>query len=126
MATGILCIDDDRLFCEAIASVLRDAGYAVHTAGTVGDGLPLLEGVDLAIVDLNLQGLPGDALVRAIREVRAMPVILTSGAPAAEGRAIARSCGAQHFLPKPFDLDELLRVIRTLLAEARAARAVLN
>jgi DNA-binding response OmpR family regulator len=126
VGTGILCIDDDRLFCEAIATVLRDAGYAVRTANTVGDGLPLLSGVDLAIVDLNLSGLPGDALVRAIREVRSMPVILTSGAPAAEGRAIARACGAQHFLAKPFDLDELLRVVRTLLAEAHAALAARN
>lgn len=120
METGILCIDDDPLFCEAIASVLRDAGYRPHTAGTVGDGLQLLADAELVIVDLNLQGIPGDALVRAIREVRTMPVILTSGAPAAEGRAIARACGAQHFLPKPFEFDELLRVVRTLLAEARA------
>lgn len=126
MATGILCIDDDRLFCDAIAAVLGDAGYEVRTAGTVGDGLEQLEGVDLAIVDLNLQGLPGDGLVRAIREVRNLPVILTSGAPAAEGRAIARSCGAQHFLPKPFDIDELLPVVRTLIAESRASRAALN
>jgi DNA-binding response OmpR family regulator len=124
--TGILCIDDDHLFCEAIASSLRDAGYRAFTACTVGDGLELLDRADLVIVDLNLQGLPGDSVVRAIREVRTIPVILTSGASADDGRAIARSCGAQHFLPKPFDLDELLRVVRTLLAEARASRISVN
>ena len=55
-----------------------------------------------------------------------MPVILTSGAGSAEGRTIAKACGADHFLAKPFDLDELLRVVRTLLAEAAASRLALN
>ncbi len=117
---GILCIDDDRAFCETLAAVLRDAGYEPRTARTAGEGLRLLEGCDLAIVDLNLAGLPGDALVRAIREVRTIPVILTSGAPPSDGRGIARSCGAEHFLPKPFELDELLSVVDTLLRDSRA------
>lgn len=116
---GILCIDDDAQFCEAIAGVLTDVGYHTFTARTAGEGLAHVKDVALAIVDLHLRGLPGDELVRAIREVRQIPVILTSGVPAEDGREIARRCGAAHFLPKPFDLDELLRVVDTLLGEAR-------
>ena len=119
---AILCIDDDSLFCEAIAGVLREAGYRVLTARTAGEGLDRALEAELAIVDLHLRGLPGDGLVGPIREVRQIPVILTSGIPAADGKAIARRCGAQHFLPKPFDLSELLLVVDTLLGDARAER----
>jgi DNA-binding response OmpR family regulator len=118
---AILCIDDDAQFCKAIADALREAGHHTVTARTAGEGLRLLTDVELAIVDLNLRGLPGDEVVRAIREVRPIPVILTSGVEPSDGRAIARSCGARHFLPKPFDLDELLAVVETLLAEAALA-----
>ena len=119
----ILCIDDDPQFCDAIAGALADAGYRALSARTAGEGLQHAREVDLAIVDLHLRGLSGDELVRAIREVRSIPVILTSGVQLEEGRAIARRCCAQHFLAKPFDLDELLRVVDTLLGEARDARS---
>ena len=119
---AILCIDDDPQFCDAIAGVLTDAGYHAVAARTAGEGLQKAREVDLAIVDLHLRGLSGEELVRAIREVRAIPVILTSGVAPEDGRSVARRCGAQHFLPKPFDLDELLRVVDTLLGEAKDAR----
>lgn len=118
---SILCIDDDASFCRAVADALQDAGHRAMTARTAGEGLRAIDGVDIAIVDLNLRGLQGDELVRAIREVRDIPVILTSGVPPADGKVLARSCGARHFLAKPFDLDELLAVVETLLAEARLA-----
>jgi DNA-binding response OmpR family regulator len=121
---AILCIDDDPQFCDAIAGVLGDAGYRAVAARTAGEGLQHARIVELAIVDLHLRGLSGEELVRAIREVRPdVPVILTSGVPPEDGKLIARRCGAQHFLPKPFDLDELLRVVDTLLGDARAAEA---
>lgn len=101
---------------------LRLGGFTPLTARTAGEGLRLLPSVELAIVDLNLSGLPGDEVCRAIREVRGIPVILTSGAPSSEGRALARSCGAAHFLRKPFPLEELLQVVGTLVAEAASAR----
>lgn len=118
---AILCIDDDSQFCDAIVGVLRDAGYRAISARTAGEGLKHAGSVDLAIVDLHLRGLGGDEVVKAIREVRAIPVILTSGVPPEDGRTIARRCGAQHFLAKPFDLDELLKVVDTLLGDARVA-----
>lgn len=117
---AILCIDDDAQFCRAISDALHEAGHRTETARTAGEGLSLLTGVDLAIVDLNLRGLPGDELVKAILEVSSIPVVLTSGVEPADGKAIARTCGARHFLAKPFDLDELLTVVETLLAERRA------
>lgn len=120
---AILCIDDDPQFCAAIAGALREAGYGVITARTAGEGLERAREAELAIVDIHLRGLPGDGLVRPLREVRQIPVILTSGIPQADGREIARRCGAQHFLPKPFDLAELLLVVDTLLGDARAERA---
>lgn len=116
---AILCIDDDPQFCDAIAAVLGDAGYQAHSALTAGDGLQRAKESDLAIVDIHLRGLSGEEVVRAIKEVRNIPVILTSGFAPDEGRLAARRCGAQHFLAKPFDLDELLRVVETLLCDAR-------
>ena len=119
---AILCIDDDPRFCAAIAGALADAGYEAVAARTAGEGLQSAAAIDLAIVDLHLRGLSGDALVRAIREVREIPIILTSGVSPEDGRLVAQRCGAQHFLPKPFDVDELLRVVDTLLGEAKDAR----
>ena len=108
---AILCIDDDPQFCDAIATVLADAGYSTQFALTAGDGLQRARESDLAIVDIHLRGLSGEEVVRAIKEVRDIPVILTSGFEPDEGKLAARRCGAQHFLAKPFDLDELLKVV---------------
>lgn len=116
---AILCIDDDPQFCDAIAGVLSDAGYRAIATRTAGEGLRYAREADLAIVDLHLRGLPGDGLVRSIREVHSIPVILTSGVHPEDGKQIARGCGAQHFLAKPFELDELLRVVDTLLSQAK-------
>lgn len=119
---AILCIDDDPQFCDAIRNVLEDAGYRALAARTAGEGLQRAREIELAIVDVHLRGLSGEEVVRALREVHRIPVILTSGVAPEEGRQVARRCGAQHFLAKPFDLDELLRVVDTLLGEARALR----
>lgn len=123
---AILCIDDDPQFCDAIAGVLTDAGYRAIATRTAGEGLRHAGEADLAIVDLHLRGLPGDGLIRSIREVRPIPVILTSGVHPEDGKLIAKGCGAQHFLAKPFDLDELLRVVDTLLAQSREQKAAMG
>lgn len=125
MATGqathtILLADDDRSLRELVASILRSAGYLVET---VGDGQEVLErlgagGVSLVLLDLGLPKMPGLEVLRLLRALEVesfVPVVVFSGRSDVESLAEALRCGADDFLPKPFDERELLARIAARL-----------
>ena len=120
----ILVVEDEPDIRTLLADVLRSEGYPVLTAG---DGLQALEqlrttGADLVILDLRMPGVDGWAVLRERNhEVswRSVPVIVLS-ASRAEALREARQLGATACLAKPFDLDELLVLVRRTLAHALA------
>jgi len=129
MKKKILIIDDDRELCGEMAGFLRDEGYAVATApdGSAGLARAARGGYGLVILDLKLPGVNGlDLLTRLRRGGNATPVIVLSGSPlvassdadsgkpasAADRRALRLAVAV---IPKPFDVDSLLLLIRDLL-----------
>jgi len=123
----ILLVEDD----ESLASGLKLAlGRACYTVEHVSDGLAAVAALehnafDLAILDLGLPRLDGiDVLARVRRAGNAVPVLVLSARDAVRDRIVALDLGADDYLIKPFDVDELLARVRVL--ERRRAGLSVN
>jgi two-component system response regulator QseB len=122
----ILLVEDDPMIGAAVTDGLRGAGYAVDWAhdGDAGSralaaGTPYA----LLVLDIGLPGRDGLALLRGLRSHgSALPVLLMTARDAVGDRVAGLDAGADDYLVKPFDLDELLARVRALLRRA-AGRA---
>ena len=129
----ILIVDDEEHVRAALKQVLERAGYEVVVAETGNEGLEMMkhEGADLVITDVIMPGIDGITTARKIREkYRDTRIIVISGGgktapdpyepdaiPTRSYLASASKAGADHALTKPFDRDEILRVVKHLLEE---------
>jgi two-component system response regulator QseB len=123
----VLLVEDDELLGSGIRDALERARYTVEW---VHDGVVALEalrgsGVDMAILDLGLPKLDGMDVLRRARDAGVTtPVLVLSARDTTLQRIGGLDAGADDYLTKPFDLDELLARIRVL--ERRARGSVVN
>jgi len=114
----ILLIEDDAMIGSAVRKGLVQAGFAVDwvTDGRSGE-LALASGVhDLAILDLGLPRKSGMALLAALRSAgNSVPVLIASARDTVRERIAGLEAGADDYVLKPFDLDELVSRVRALL-----------
>jgi two-component system response regulator QseB len=121
----LLLIEDDVALGEGIHQALRREGYTVDWVkdGTSALHALLSEGFDLAILDLGLPRLDGLSVLRRLRESgSALPVLILTARDATEDRIAGLDAGADDYLIKPFDLNELKARLRALLRRS-AGRA---
>lgn len=114
----ILIVEDDPDLRESIAEGLRLDGYAVDTCGDGDRAYELLfvENYDLAILDLNLPGMDGlDVLARIRCEKQDLKVLILSARSSISDKVRGLDLGANDYLAKPFDFEELEARIRCLL-----------
>lgn len=121
MAERILVIEDDALVRDLVTLSLAHAGFEVVEAHDFAQGQTRLASgqFELALVDAMLPGGDGFTLVRTAREkgVRQPLLMLTArGDVASKVRGL--DCGADDYLPKPFDVQELLARVRAALRRA--------
>jgi two-component system OmpR family response regulator len=117
----ILVVEDEQHLAFGIKYNLEAEGYEVTT---VEDGPTALrtfedspQGVDLVILDLMLPGMSGYAVCEALREKgNDVPVLMLSARTLVEDRVRGYDVGADQYLQKPFELEELLSMTRNLLA----------
>jgi DNA-binding response OmpR family regulator len=122
MVLRIGIIDDNAMILDALIFVLRDKGHETSVADNAFNGLSMIENtpLDAVIVDLNLPGMKGDALVREIRSRHPdLAIVLTSGGSTAPEGSIGED-GADAFLPKPFTPKVLLACIADVTASRGA------
>ncbi|OUP06647.1 response regulator transcription factor [Collinsella sp. An2] len=123
-AARILVVEDDADINQIVATRLTRAGYTCTQAFSGSEAKLLLDAgnalpFDLAICDLMLPGLPGEELVRLIRARDAhLPVIVTSARTATADKIDLLTLGADDYLTKPFDLDELVARVAVQLRHA--------
>jgi CheY-like chemotaxis protein len=114
-APTALLVDDDDELARIFARALERHGFAVHRARTGTDALALVahvEHLDAAIVDLVLPGAGGIEVTRRIRAAfPACRVVAVTGLADATVEQAFRDAGADAFLPKPVELQQLLDAI---------------
>lgn len=119
----VLIVEDDAHISGIVADCLGNAGYACTQAFSGTEARLVLEAVaargerfDVVVCDLMLPGLPGEDIVRLIRATDAhMPIVVTSARTSATDKIDLLKLGADDYLAKPFDLDELLARIEVQL-----------
>lgn len=116
----VLLVDDDPGVRFALTEVLRDRGYGVVPVSSGAQALASLAGVDVVVTDLSMPGMDGLELTSRICRCRPdLPVILlTAHGSESVGRLAAQN-GACGCLSKPFDIDEIGRVIEDVVRENR-------
>jgi len=114
----LLLVEDDAMIGEAVLQVLRAEHYAVDWVrdGLNADVALKSEQYDLVLLDLGLPKRDGLEVLRALRARRAhVPVLIATARDAVGDRIAGLDAGADDYVVKPFDIDELLARIRALL-----------
>jgi excisionase family DNA binding protein len=116
----VLIVDDDDRLREYIRVNLEMEGYAVREAGSADEGLNVLDEStpDLVLLDVMMPHVDGWEMLRRVQErhgVGAIPVIMFSGKLDERSAAEATSRGAQGFIGKPFNPQELIDQTKQLL-----------
>ena len=116
-----LIVDDDRGLSALLTEYLAGAGIAATTAadGSTGLARALEETFDLVILDVMLPRLDGFELLRQLRKRSNVPVIMLTARREREDRITGLETGADDYLPKPFDPDELLARARAVLRRTK-------
>jgi DNA-binding response OmpR family regulator/HPt (histidine-containing phosphotransfer) domain-containing protein len=120
----ILVVEDDELIAQTLRIILSDQNYAVELAPDGQAGLELVEtfDYDLLLLDVMLPKLDGINLCRQVRsQGYQMPILLLTGQDSKHDKAIGLDAGADDYVVKPFDTEELVARIRALLRRATAS-----
>lgn len=118
---SILIVDDDVGLRETLADFLESEGYSTLQAGNPAEARTQMaaEAPDLLLLDINMPGGDGLSLAAEIRARISTPIIMLSGKGSMVDRVVGLEVGADDYLPKPFELRELLARVRAVLRRAR-------
>src|SRR5262245_588805 len=125
-----LIVDDDAAFRRLASLALDAAGVEYEALGSAPAALKRLEETkespfDLILLDQGLPGMTGEELLRTLRNQGFdIPVVLVTIQDAASERARALKLGADDYLVKPFDFEELLARLRAVIRRSRGNRMI--
>jgi two-component system KDP operon response regulator KdpE len=121
--TRVLVVDDDAALARALAINLRARGYEVSIASTGREALDSLARThpDVVVLDLGLPDLDGLDVLHGIRGWNEVPVVVLSARTTSDEKVEALDAGADDYVTKPFEMNELLARLRA--AVRRASRA---
>jgi len=116
----VLIIEDEADLLASLAKALREEGYAVDTAADGEDGLFKAQSCDYdsIVLDVMLPRLDGWQVLQRLRQSKKTPVLMLTARDATRDRVRGLDTGADDYLVKPFDLDELLARLRALIRRA--------
>lgn len=118
----ILLIEDDKLLGDGVRAGLAQAGFAVDWVqdGVSGEAALMAEPYAAVVLDLGLPRLSGLDLLRRLRSTgNAVPVLILTARDAVEDRVKGLDSGADDYVVKPFDLNELAARLRALTRRVR-------
>ena len=121
--TTILIVEDEPELVKVLRSYLEQAGFSVLSASRGDSGLSLWEQKqpDLVILDLNLPGMDGLDVARAIRRKANTPIIMLTARVEETDQLIGLELGADDYIPKPFSPRVVTARVRALLRRSEAA-----
>lgn len=121
MSAAILTVDDSASLRQAIKIALSSEGYAVTEAADGSEGLAKAAANDFALIitDLNMPVMDGLTMIRELRSRPAhqgVPILFLTTESDANIKAQAKAAGATGWLTKPFNADQLVGVVKKVLA----------
>jgi two-component system OmpR family response regulator len=113
----ILIVEDELDLLASLTQALREEGYAVDTADNGGDGLFAAEGTDYdaIVLDVMLPGMDGWEILKRLRKTKKTPVLMLTARDQSRDRVRGLDTGADDYVVKPFDLEELFARLRALI-----------
>ena len=125
-AARVLLVEDDAAIRRLLHAALTRAGYRASQAGTAREAMSLvdIERPDAVLLDLGLPDRDGLELVQLIKARSDAVLLVVSARNETEDKVAALDLGADDYLTKPFDTEELLARIRTALRHRRAGAAI--
>src|SRR5881409_3000443 len=120
IAMRILVVEDEPDLLNSLAQALREEGYAVDTANNGEDGLFNAGSYDYdaIVLDVMLPKVDGWEILSRLRKKKKTPVLMLTARDQARDRVRGLDTGADDYVVKPFDLDELLARLRALIRRA--------
>ena len=120
-ATRILIIEDDVVLSDLVANLLRKHGYRVRQCFDGRSGLETAstEGFHLILLDVMLPEIDGFKVLNRLRRKSDVPVIMITARGAEADRISGFKTGADDYLPKPFNIEELLLRVEALIKRTR-------
>ena len=117
---SLLLIDDDAELCILVKEFLESQNFQVEIVndGKAGLARALAADVNLILLDVMMPGINGFELLRKLRTVKQTPVIMLTARTEQRDRITGLDAGADDYLPKPFDPQELAARIRAVLRRA--------
>jgi DNA-binding response OmpR family regulator len=124
LGARMLVVDDSPTICAVLGKMLRQDGYAVLKATEGKDAIELARSEQPALIflDIVMPGMNGFAVLRALRHdplTRGIPIVMISGNPQATEQFYVQRFGADDFMQKPFDRDEVYLRIGQLVRSGR-------
>jgi DNA-binding response OmpR family regulator len=122
----ILLVEDNRRLSDSLRLILQDDGYAVDAAydGNEGEEAGMISGYDVIILDIMLPGKNGLEVCRELRNRHiTTPILMLTARDALEDRVVGLDSGADDYLVKPFEVDELRARIRALLRRESSSKS---
>ena len=117
MGKRVMAVDDSATVRKVLKATLSAAGYEVVEAVDGADALEKLteNSVDMLVTDLNMPNVDGLNLIQEVRQKpgnRFMPIIMLTSESQPEKKNAGKAAGASGWIPKPFNPDQLLAVVR--------------
>src|SRR6202011_4339903 len=124
MNETILLVEDDPETARPLSRALESSGYRVTTVDTRNEARSTIEQLrpDLILLDLMLPDTDGLVLTTALKQLTNAPIIICSARQQQVDRVLGLKLGADDFVAKPFDLDELETRIEAVLRRASRVR----
>jgi len=113
----VLLVEDDNLLADAVVVAMKRHNFAINRVSNGKDAMLVIDTAppDIVILDLGLPDIDGIELLRKFRDRGfANPVLILTARDSTEDKVRGLDCGADDYLPKPFDIDELLARLRAL------------
>ena len=117
MKSKIMVVDDEMHIRELVRFYLDKAGFDTIEAANAEEALDIVENqyIDLAVVDIMMPGMDGFELVEQMRQYREFPVIMLTAKSQSKDKLRGFSLGIDDYVTKPFDPDELMARVKTIL-----------